>query len=65
MSKVENKIAGGDFSIKVSKVENKIAGCLLDSWGVLAMMHIIDRYQEQGKAAGMQSKNEYIIIIIC
>ena len=39
--------------IITSKVENKIAGCLLDSRGMHATMHVNDRYKEESKVAGI------------
>ena len=46
-----------------SKVKNKIAGCLTDSRGMLAAMHISNVEKEERKTAGLHSKYDQMIII--
>ena len=48
--------------VATSKVENMIIGCLLDSQGVLATMYVSDKYKEQRRAAGIESKYHKIIV---
>ena len=45
--------ANSTLIIITSKVENKIAGCPLDSRGMLATMHLNDRYKEQRIVTGL------------